>query len=363
MTLTKLFESFTLGDLPLSNRMVMAPMTRGRAGDGRVPTALNAKYYGQRSGAGLIIAEAAQVSEHGIGYIGTPGIHTEAQAEGWRRITDAVHNGGSKIFAQLWHVGRVSHVSLQPDGQPPVAPSAIAAQVTVPTPIGTLKVSQPRALETAEVSEVVKDFAHAAEIAQQAGFDGVEIHGGGGYLVEQFLSSGSNQRTDQYGGSIENRARFLLEIVEAVGEVWPMSRIGVRMSPKNKYPDMQEENPLAVAATIAKLLARLGIGYLHLSELLEDHPMLPAGMLADERLSPRVKEVFGGTVISNGGFTGETAEQALVNGEADLISFGLPFLANPDLPKRLMTGAPLNMPDRSTFYGGNEKGYTDYSFL
>ena len=352
-----LFTPFQLGPLQLPNRIVMAPMTRNRAGHGNVPTALNTEYYRQRAAAGLIVTEGSQVSPQGVGYPGTPGIHTDAQVEGWRRVTDAVHGAGGRIFLQLWHVGRISHPSLQPAGALPVAPSAIAARGEAFTASGPQSFVVPRALETDEIAGVVAQFEDGARRALAAGFDGVEIHGANGYLIDQFLRDGTNRRTDRYGGSAPNRARFLLEVTEAVAGVWGAERVGVRLSPWNDFNDMQDSAPRATFGYAARALAPLKLAYLHLVEPVGG---VPAGAAP---LAPELKTAFGGPLIVNGGYTGHLAEAALARGEADLVSFAASFLANPDLPARLRLGAPLNTPDPATFYGGDHHGYTDYPAL
>ena len=357
MAASALFTPFQIGPLQLPNRIVMAPMTRSRAGDGNVPTALNAEYYEQRAAAGLIVTEATQVSSQGVGYPGTPGIHTDAQIEGWRGVTDAVHRSGGRIFLQLWHVGRISHPSLQPDGALPVAPSAIAARGEAFTTSGPQPFVVPRALETSEIAGVVAQFAEGARHALAADFDGVEIHGANGYLIDQFLRDGTNRRTDRYGGSLPNRARFLLEVTEAVAGVWGAGRVGVRFSPWSDFNDMRDSDPPATFGYAALALAPFGLAYLHLVEPVDG---VPAGA---DPLAPHLKAAFGGPLIVNGGYTSALAEAALARGEADLVSFAASFLANPDLPARLAHGAPLNTPDPATFYGGDHRGYTDYSAL
>jgi len=352
-----LFSPFQLGPLLLPNRIVMAPMTRNRAGAGNVPTALNAEYYEQRAAAGLITSEASQVSPQGVGYPGTPGIHTDAQVEGWRRVTAAVHRAGGRIFLQLWHVGRISHPSLQPDGALPVAPSAIAAAGEAFTGGGPQPFVVPRALEVAEVAGVVAQFEDGARRALAAGFDGVEIHGANGYLIDQFLRDGANHRSDRYGGSMANRARFLLEVTEAVAGVWGAKRVGVRLSPWSDFNDMRDSDPPATFGHAARALAPFGVAYLHVVEPVAGPP---AGAVP---LAPALKAAFGGPLMANGGYTGPLAKAALARGEADLVSFAASFLANPDLPARLARGAPLNAPDAATFYGGDQRGYTDYPAL
>jgi N-ethylmaleimide reductase len=352
-----LFTPFALGDLALPNRVVMAPMTRNRAGPGNVPGALAVEYYTQRASAGLIVTEATQVSPQGVGYPGTPGIHSEAQVAGWRQITDAVHRAGGRIFLQLWHVGRISHPSLHLDGALPVAPSAIAADGEAFTATGPQPFVVPRALATAEIPDIVAQFADGARRARAAGFDGVEIHGANGYLIDQFLRDGTNRRSDRYGGSLANRARFLIEVTEAVAGVWGAGRVGVRLSPRSDFNSMHDSDPRATFGHAALALSTLGLGYLHIVE--------PVGASPDETapLAPDLKEAFGGPLMLNGGYTRPLADAALARGEADLVSFGAAFLANPDLPLRLAQDAPLNSPDPATFYGGDRRGYTDYPAL
>jgi N-ethylmaleimide reductase len=355
-----LFEVCRIGALTLPNRLVMAPMTRCRAGAGNVPSELNALYYAQRASAGLIISEATQVAPEGQGYGDTPGIHSEEQVRGWQRVTRAVHEAGGRIFLQLWHVGRISQPRFQPGGGRPVAPSAITPAGHAYTPDGPQPFVTPRALETAEVPLVVAQYAAGARRAREAGFDGVEIHAANGYLIEQFLLDGSNQRTDAYGGTIERRARFLLEVSEAVVGVWGAERVGVRLSPRSKFNDMSDSNREATFSHAVRRLDAFGLAYLHLLDPLPqsdfDNPALP-------RLAPQLRPLFRGPVIINGNFDAESAASALARGEADLVAFGIPFLANPDLPERLRRHAALNVANRPTFYGGGAHGYTDYPAL
>ncbi|HEU4532680.1 MAG TPA: alkene reductase [Polyangiaceae bacterium] len=351
-----LLRPFELGPLTLKNRVLMAPMTRSRAGAGNVPSPSAVTYYVQRASAGLILTEATQVSPEGVGYINTPGIHSAEQVQGWRVITDAVHAAGGRIFLQLWHVGRISHVSLQPGRKAPVAPSAIAARGETFTPEGKLPFSPPRALELGEIAGVVAQFAHGARLAREAGFDGVELHGANGYLIDQFLRDGSNRRTDAYGGSVENRARFLLEVTEAVTQVWGPERVGVRLSPLVPFNDMADSDPAATFTYAARELSARRVGYLHVVEPLGG----PAGA---SRISPLLREQFRGPFVANGGYDALQAHEAIRRGEADLVSFGASFLANPDLPERFRRGATLNAPDPSTFYTGGDKGYLDYPAL
>jgi len=347
-----LLSPYRLGGLELKNRTVLAPMTRSRAIDGNVPNPLAETYYAQRAGAGLIVTEATQVTPMGQGYIRTPGIHSEAQIAGWKKITDAVHKAGGRIFLQLWHVGRISHPDFH-GGALPVAPSAINPDADVYTPKGPAKTVTPRALETAEIALIVDQFRDGAVNAQAAGFDGVEIHGANGYLPDQFTRDGTNRRTDAYGGSVENRARFPLEVTDAVVGVWGRERVGYRISPKGSFNSMSDSNPEATFSYLAEQLNRRGIGYLHTVDPLSDA----------KRISPLLRQKFTGTYIVNGGFDAGAGEKAIANGEADLVAFGVPFLANPDLPARFGKKAALNQADPATFYQGEEKGFTDYPAL
>ncbi len=355
-----LFQPTTVGPLELPNRVVMAPLTRQRAADGNVPTSLNALYYAQRASAGLIISEATQVAPEGQGYGHTPGIHSDAQVEGWRLVTDAVHRAGGRIFLQLWHVGRISDPCFQPNGALPVAPSRIAAPGHVQTPEGKKPFVAPRALSTQEIPSVVGQYADGARRARDAGFDGVEIHGANGYLIEQFLLDGTNRRSDAYGGSIEARTRFLLEVTRAVAGVWGAERVGVRLSPRGRFNGMSDSNREATFSHAVRRLDELGLAYLHLIDPVRpsvfDNPEVP-------RMAPLLRRLFAGPLIVNGGFDREAAARAVESGEADLVAFGTPFISNPDLPERLRQGAALAAADRSTFYTGAERGYTDYPAL
>ena len=351
-------SAYALGPFQLPNRVVMAPMTRSRAGEGNVVAPLTRDYYVQRASAALVITEATQVSQQGVGYINTPGIYSDAQVAGWSAVTRAVHEAGGRIFAQLWHVGRISHTSFQPGGQAPVAPSAIAAKGSTYTAQGPQPFSTPRALETSEIAGVVQQFIEGAKNAKRAGFDGIELHGANGYIIDQFLRDGTNQRTDAYGGSVQNRARFLLEVTEGVIGVWGSDRVSVRLSPVGAFNDMQDSSPLATFSYAARELSALQVGWLHVVESLGD-PAAPSSA----RITPELRKLFGQALIANGGYTLETADRAISAGEADLVSFGALFLANPDLPTRFVRRAPLNVPDPSTYYGGDAKGYTDYPSL
>jgi N-ethylmaleimide reductase len=334
-----------------------------------VPNELNMHYYAQRASAALIITEATQISQEGQGYAWTPGIHSQEQVAGWRKIVDAVHAKGGRMFLQLWHVGRISHRDLQPYNGLPVAPSAIEphGKAFVPGPDGKgamVPLETPRALDIAEIPRVAEDFATAARNAKEAGFDGVEIHGANGYLIDQFICSKTNQRTDRYGGSPENRARFLFEVIEAVAGVWPRERIGLRLSPLGSFNDIADDNPMETFGLIFARLNDTKIAYLHMPR-----PDTAAGpdvdMMDPEKMDilKLARENWRGPLMLAGGFTRETAARWIGNGRMDLAVFGRKFLANPDLPRRLQLGAPLNEPQQETFYGGGEKGYTDYPAL
>lgn len=353
------FSPYQLGPLTLSNRMVMAPLTRSRAGAGNVPQEMAVEYYAQRASAGLIITEATQAAEGGQGYINTPGVHSTPQVERWKQVTDAVHAKGGRIFVQLWHVGRISHPDFR-GGELPIAPSAIAPRgVQVYTPGGLKPVTAPRALDVEEIANVVYQFKSAAYNARAAGFDGVEIHGANGYLLDQFLEDGTNRRSDDYGGSIDNRARLLLEVVDAVCDVWQRDRVGVRLSPGGTFNDMSDSDPVATFSHAVRELARRDLAYLHLIE-----PAQQQGEHAVPDLSARYfRTIYPRTLIVAGGYNLKRANAVLREGLADLVAFGQLFLANPDLPERFRRDAPLNKPDPETFYGGGAKGYTDYPAL
>jgi N-ethylmaleimide reductase len=354
-----LFAPYKLGKLELPNRVVMAPLTRQRAGEGNVPHELNATYYTQRASAGLIITEASQISPQGQGYPHTPGIHSPDQVAGWKLVTEAVHQHGGRIFLQLWHVGRISHPDFQPDGALPVAPSAIKPNGEALTFEGMKPYVTPRALETEEIAEIVQQYRQAAENALAAGFDGVEIHAANGYLIDQFLRNSTNQRTDNYGGSVENRARFLLEITEAVTSVWGGNRVGVRFSPSGTFNDIGDSDPAAIFGYATEALNSFDLAYLHIFEAVE----------ADIRHGGRVlptsylRSLYNGTLMVNGGYDRHRADAVIATGQADLVAFGTLFISNPDLPERLALDAPLNQADPKTFYGGGATGYTDYPAL
>jgi N-ethylmaleimide reductase len=349
------FSPVDLGPYSLKNRFVMAPLTRNRAGAGNVPQPLNAEYYAQRAGAGLIISEASQISEMAQGYPATPGIHSPEQIEGWRSVTGAVHRENGLIFLQLWHVGRISHSSLLPGRAKPVAPSALRPNGETFTLEGLVPFETPRALETEEIPGIVDDYAKAARNAMAAGFDGVEIHAANGYLIDQFLRDGTNQRTDRYGGSLENRMRLLREVTEAViREIGPQ-KVGVRLSPENTFNDISDSDPQGTFNAVADMLGCYGLLYLHVVE--------GDFVTGERKLDYReLKDRFKGLYMANGGYDLGRSVKSVDQGDADLISMGKPFLANPDLVERLRKGAPLNEPDPATFYGGGAEGYTDYPF-
>jgi N-ethylmaleimide reductase len=355
---SKLFEPYKLGPITLPNRLVMAPLTRNRAVEGQVPGPLAADYYAQRASAGLLITEASQVSQQGQGYQDTPGIYSKEQVAGWRKITDRVHARGGRIFIQLWHVGRISHTSLQPHGGKPVAPSAIRAKVK--TFVGGVftETSEPRALELSEIAGIIDSFKRSAANAVAAGFDGVEIHGANGYLLDQFAKDGANKRTDAYGGSIENRARLMVEVAKAVSSEVGAQRTGIRIAPVTPANDISDSNPQPLFDHIVDRLNALKLVYIHVVE----------GATGGARdIAPfdyaSLRQRFDGAYIANNGYDFELAESVLSANQADLIAFGKPFIANPDLVERLKRGAPLNVPDKATFYGGGAKGYTDYPTL
>lgn len=366
----RLFDPFQLGPHRLKNRIVMAPLTRSRSRQpGNVPTGLNAYYYAQRAGAGFIISEATQVSQQGQGYAWTPGIHTPEQGRGWRLVTEAVHAAGGLIFLQLWHVGRVSHPALQPGGQLPVAPSAIPLEgmAFITDEAGRpafVPFVTPRALESDEIPGIVRQYEEGARNALAAGFDGVEIHAANGYLLDQFLNSSTNHRGDEYGGSVENRARLLREVVGAVCAVWGSERVGVRLSPKGTFNDMGDDNPEALFAHLAERLNDFQLAYLHVVQPEIAGNAAAAWLDPDRRsITTMIREIYRGTLIACGGYDYRKATRALEIEGIDLIAFGRLFLANPDLPDRLRQAAPLNRPDEATYYGGGAKGYIDYPTL
>lgn len=358
MTHKTLFEPYRLGRLTLPNRIVMAPLTRNRAGAGLVPNDLAATYYAQRASAGLIITEATQVSAQAQGYQDTPGLYTAAQVAGWRKVTNAVHARGGRIFVQLWHVGRVAHVDVQPGGAAPVAPSAIRAATKTFVNNRFSDVSEPRALELGELPGIVDDFRQACANAIEAGFDGVEIHGANGYLLEQFLKDGANHRTDAYGGSIENRARLLLEVAAAAVDEIGADRLGVRISPVSPANGISSSDPQPQYDYLVDQLSALGIVYLHVVEGATGGPRDVAPFDFDA-----LRRRFGQTWLANNGYDLELATARLDEGRADLFAFGRPFISNPDLVERLKAGAALAQLDRATLYGGGAPGYTDYPTL
>ncbi len=350
--MSQLFVPLLLGDLQLPNRIIMAPLTRARADNsGRVPNDLMAEYYAQRAGAGLIISEATCVTPMGVGYANTPGIWSDEQVEGWKKVTKAVHEKGGRIFLQLWHVGRISHPIFL-NGETPVAPSAIkpAGHVNLVRPITEFPI--PRALSLEEIPYIVAAYKKGAENAKKAGFDGVEIHGANGYLLDQFLQDRTNIRDDIYGGSIENRARLILEVADAVIEVWGAGRVGMHLSPRADKHDMGDSTKTETFSYLARELGKRGIAFICTRE-----------HVAEDSLSPLLKKEFGGVLISNEGLTKESGEALLAAGKADAIAFGQIYIANPDLAERFAAGADLNVPDNSTFYGGGANGYTDYPFM
>ena len=352
------FSPLKFGRYTLPNRIVMAPMTRNRAGEGNVPSDLAVEHYRQRTSAGLIITEATQVTQEGQGYPYTPGIHSPEQVAGWRRITDTVHAAGGRIFLQLWHVGRISHPSFQPGGAAPLAPSALKPSGQVYTLQGPQDFVTPRALEFDEIAGVVEQFRRGARNALEAGFDGVEIHGANGYLLDQFLRDGTNKRTDAYGGSLANRARFMLEVTEAVCSVWGADRVAIRLSPLNPYNDMHDSDPRATFSYAVEQLNRFGLAYLHVTEM-----GAGSGAAGPDFDLRTLRKLIKGIYVTNGGYDLARANAALAEDDADLIAFGVLFLANPDLPARFARQAPLNTPDQATFYGGGAKGYIDYPAL
>lgn len=357
--MTTLFDPITLGDIQLSNRIVMAPLTRGRAGESRTPNDLMAEYYTQRAGAGLIISEATAISEQGYGWPNAPALYTDAHEAGWKKVVESVHKAGGKIVLQLWHMGRVVDESLIPAGQQSVAPSAIAATNNIRRASGK-PYAMPRALEISELPGIVNDYVEGARRAIRAGFDGVEVHAANGYLLDQFIRDNSNKRTDAYGGSIENRLRFPLEVITAIADAIGPGRVGVRISPTNKFNDMEDSNPAVTFTAFAKALNPLGLAYLHVME-----PHDPAHFMASglPYVTPHIHEAYTGKLMVNGGYTAAEGEEAMEKHQADAVAYGTLFIANPDLVERFRQGAPLNTPDQGTFYTPGAKGYTDYPAL
>lgn len=357
MTTAKLFTPIRVGALNLSNRVVMAPLTRNRARpEDDAPHDLNVTYYAQRAGAGLIITEATQISPEGKGYAWTPGIYSDAQIAGWKKVTDAVHVEGGKIVIQLWHVGRISHLSLQPDGQAPVAPSAIAAESKTFDGERFVPTSTPRALDISEMPRLVDDFRKATRNARAAGFDGVEIHAANGYLLDEFLRDGANHRTDAYGGSIENRSRLLFEVIEGVVGAWDAGHVGIRLSPFSSANGLTDSDPQALFSYVIEQINRFGLAYLHMVE----GQTGGTRDLAEGQSLAALRAKFDGVYMANNGYDRQMALDAVDDGRADLVAFGRPFIANPDLVARLQADAPLNALDTDTLYGGGAKGYTDY---
>ena len=358
----KLFTPVQVGAVALSHRVVMAPLTRQRSEQpGDVPNPLMVEYYGQRaSDGGLIVTEATTISVTGRGYLGAPGIYSDAQVAGWKKVVDTVHAKGGRIFLQLWHVGRVSHVDMT-NGVAPVGPSVVPFEGVACTKNGWVPVSPNRELKIEEIPALIEDYRQGAVRAQAAGFDGVEMHSGNGYLLDQFLQDGSNHRTDAYGGPVENRARLLLEATEAVASVWGGDRVAVRISPSTQFNAMSDSNPDALFGYVVMQLNRLGLAYLHLIE-----PRVKGNVLIKDDQPPvaaeQMRKIFTGKIVAAGGFEPDTAEAIVEKGDADLVAFGRHFIANPDLPARIKLGLPLNPYDRKTFYGGDFHGYTDYPF-
>lgn len=358
MSASKLFEPYKLGAVTLTNRAVMAPLTRNRALAGFVPNPLAIEYYSQRASAGLLITEASQVSQQGQGYQDTPGIYTKEQVAGWRKVTDSVHERGGHIYIQLWHVGRISHTSLQVNGGAPVAPSAIPAKTKTFVGGAFADVSEPRALDLSEIPGIIDSFKRASANAIEAGFDGVEIHGANGYLLDQFAKDGTNKRTDAYGGSIENRARLMIEVSKAVAAEAGADRTGIRISPVTPANDVSDSNPQPLFDHIVDQLNALKLVYIH---VIEGATGGPRDIAQFDYAGLRKR--FSGTYIANNGYDFKLATEVLEQNKADLIAFGKQFISNPDLVERLKLGAPLNPFDKSTFYGGGAKGYTDYPAL
>ena len=350
-----LFDPFKMGNLTLANRMVMAPMTRNRADQDGIVSPMMVTYYQQRASAGMIISESVPVSAEGVGYPSTPGIYTDAQAASWLRLTDAVHSTGGHIFAQLQYCGRISHPSLMPNNATPVAPSALQPSGQAATYAGMQDFVTPRTLDIVEIPDIVEQFKHGAEMAKLAGFDGVEVHGANGYIIDQFLRDGSNHRTDAYGGSVQNRMRLLNEILDAVCEVWPAQRVGVRFSPENSFNSMSDSNPQVHFEYFVEQLNLRSLAYVHVLE----GDMMTKNSSVDYR---KLHSKFTGPYIANNGYDLVRAQAAVRSGAANLVAFGIPFLSNPDLVRRYREGLPLNEADPSTFYGGGEVGYIDYPY-
>lgn len=354
-----LFTPLTVGAIEAPNRVWMAPLTRNRAHSDGTPHVLAATYYEQRASAGLIITEATQISAAGKGYLDTPGIHTQSHIDAWKPVTEAVHSAGGRIFLQLWHVGRISHTSLLPEGTVPVAPSAIRANAQTFNQDGFVDVSEPRALATDEIPQLIEDYRQAALNAIEAGFDGVEVHAANGYLLDQFLHASTNQRTDAYGGSPENRARLTLEVTKAVADAIGADRVGIRLSPTGTFNDMQREGSETTFAAVVDGLDALGLAYLHVVEKFAVDSV-PA---EDQAFLDDLRKRWSGIYVANGDFDAASGQDWIARGHAHAITFGRPFIANPDLPARYEQGTSLNEPDQATFYGGGHRGYIDYPSL
>ncbi len=354
-----LFSPLKIGAVTAPNRVFMAPLTRNRARPDGVPGEMAKTYYAQRASAGLIISEATQISEMGKGYINTPGLHTDAQTAAWREIVDDVHKAGGRIAMQLWHVGRISHTSLLPGSAQPLAPSAVRADAKTFTEAGFEDTSEPRAMTTDEIDQTVTDYVAAAKRAREAGFDLIEVHAANGYLIDQFLRDGSNKRDDAYGGSIENRVRFLKEVVEAVAEAIGADRVGVRLAPTGAFNDMSDSDPEGLFLHAVKTLDPLGLAYLH---VVEQFPGATTSV-AERTILDKVRASWSGVYVTNGDHSADSGEASIKAKRADAVAYGRPFIANPDLPERFAANAPLNEPDGSTFYGGGAEGYIDYPFL
>jgi N-ethylmaleimide reductase len=356
---TDLFTPLAIDSMTLRNRVVMAPLTRNRAGAGNVPTDMNVEYYRQRASAGLIITEATQISPQGVGYPLTPGIHTQEQVIGWKKVVDAVHKKGGKIFLQLWHVGRISHPSLQPNGELPVAPSAVKPGGQAVTYEGMQDFVMPRALDLNEIPGIINDYRLAARNAREAGFDGIEVHAANGYLLDQFLRDGPNKRTDKYGGSIENRARLIFEVLDEVIKEWPDFRTGLRLSPSGTFNDMSDSSTRETFGYVVKKLNEYKLAYLHIREP-DESDLRHGGEIVPLEY---FRKLYPGILMVNGGYDADKGNAVIRDGNADLVAYGVKFIANPDLPERLQKNTQLNEPDPATFYGGDEKGYTDYRAL
>lgn len=355
--MTNIFEPLSLGTLTLPNRIIMAPLTRGRSDAGGIPNAMMGEYYAHRADAGLIISEATAISPQGYGWLGAPGIWNDAQADGWKLVTKAVHAKGGRMFLQLWHMGRISHPDFQ-NGELPIAPSAIAAVGQAHTPSGKKDFVVPREITIEEIKALPHTYAEAAKRAINAGFDGVEIHAANGYLLDEFIRDDSNQRTDEYGGAIDNRIRLLIEVATAVCEAVGADKVGVRLSPMSSHNSMHDSKPVATFTRATEKLSALGIAYLHVVEPFAGHFMYSEG----ERVTPHIRNVFTGTLIANGGYTKPMANTMIKNADIDAISFGIMFLANPDLVSRLRHDHPLNTPNMETLYTSGRQGYLDYPF-